>query len=119
MRWLDDGNELKRNVLDSEFYENLIRELKTVEVLYIDDFFKSENNTKPTPADIKLANEILNYRYDYARSHKERFITIISTERSIEQLQEYDMALAGRIIEMTKPDYLVKVFGKEKNYRLK
>ena len=119
MRWLDDGNELKRNVLDSEFYENLIRELKTVEVLYIDDFFKSENNTKPTPADIKLANEILNYRYDYARSHKERFITIISTERSIEQLQEYDMALAGRIIEMTKPDYLVKVFGKEKNYRLR
>lgn len=119
MQWLDDGNRLKRNAMDSELFDNLISELKTVEVLYIDDFFKSENNTKPTPADIKLANEILNYRYNTARTSKERLITIISTERTIEQLLEYDEALAGRIMEMSKPNSFVQIIGKEKNYRLR
>lgn len=119
MQWLDDGNKLKRNAMDSEFYENMISELKDVEVLYIDDFFKSQNDTKPTPADIKLANEILNYRYNAARTSKERLITIISTERTIEQLIEYDVALAGRILEMSKPNSFVQIVGKEKNYRLK
>ena len=119
MQWLDDGNRLKRNAMDSELFDSLMSELKEVDVLYIDDFFKSDNNAKPTPADIKLANEILNYRYNTARTSKDRLITIISTERTIEQLISYDEALAGRIIEMSKPNSFVQLIGKEKNYRLK
>lgn len=119
MQWIDESNRLKRNMMDNELYDRLMNELKEIEVLYIDDFFKSENNTKPTSADIKLANEILNYRYNVARISKERFITIISTERTIGQLMEYDEALAGRIIEMTKPNNFIQLIGKEKNYRLK
>lgn len=119
MRWLDDGNKLKRNAMNSETYEAIIDDLKNVEVLYIDDFWKSDNNSKPSPADIKIANEILNYRYNEALSKNERLITIISSERTLEQLTSYDVAIAGRMVEMSKPDYLIEIRGAEKNYRLK
>lgn len=120
MPWLDESVELKQNIVSApEEYRAKIEQLKTVEVLYIDDFFKSENNTPPTAADIKLANEILNYRYNKARMQKERYLTIISSERTIGQLMEYDKAIAGRIIEMSKPDYLITINDDNKNYRLR
>ena len=120
MMWLDDSTALKQCITDGERYGNLISEYKNVQVLYIDDFFKNDNETKPSPADIKLANEILNYRYNKARMDKSmRWITIISSERTFEQLLNYDPALAGRIAEMTKPDNLIILSGMDKNYRLK
>lgn len=118
MAWVDESTEIKQYATDGEKYKSKIDELKRVQVLYIDDFFKSENLTKPTPADIKLANEILNYRYNRARMSPEKCVTIISSERTIRQLMEYDKAVAGRIIEMSKP-YLLQMLGIEKNYRLK
>lgn len=118
MAWIDDSTEIKQYVTDGEKYRAKIEELKSVQVLYIDDFFKSENLTKPTAADIKLANEIFNYRYNKARMSSEKCITIISSERTIHQLMDYDKAIAGRIIEMSKP-YLLQMLGAEKNYRLK
>lgn len=120
MMWLDDSTALKQAITDGEKYKEMIDEYKDVQVLYIDDFFKSDNETKPSPADIKLANEILNYRYNKARMDKsKRWITIISSERTLEQLLAYDQALAGRIVEMSKPDNLIMLEGIEKNYRLR
>lgn len=120
MAWLDDSTELKQLITDGERYGEKIKEYKEADILYIDDFFKSENNTKPSAADIKLANEILNYRYNKARMDKsKRWITLISSERTIQQLMEYDKAIAGRIVEMSSPEYLTQVIGEEKNYRLK
>ena len=121
MMWLDEVTILNQSISnDPNRYEELMKELKDAQVLYIDDFFKSDNDAKPSPADIKRANEIINYRYNKARMDRsKRWITILSSERTFEQLLEYDKALAGRIFEMTKPDNLIMLSGIEKNYRLK
>ena len=121
MMWLDEVNVLNQSISNNpERYEEMMKELKETQVLYIDDFFKSENEARPSAAEIKRANEILNYRYNKARmDNYKRWITIISSERTIEQLLEYDTALGGRMVEMTKPDNLIMLSGAEKNYRLK
>ena len=121
MLWLDESVALKQAVTDSEEYQEMIREIKDAQVLYIDDFLKTGRNTDPTDADIKLAMEILNYRYNKARSDKSRrWITIISSERSIGEILDYDEATGSRITEMTKPDYYLFIAkDKSKNYRLK
>lgn len=117
MSWLETANELKQNALNKIDYQKIISDLKDIEVLYIDDFLKSNNKSEPTTADIKLANEILNYRYN--KSMKSQYTrTIISSERLIKQLIEYDSAVAGRIVECAN-EYLTQVIGKEKNYRLR
>lgn len=121
MLWLDESVALKQAVTDSDKYSSLMDEIKNTQVLYIDDFLKTGKNEEPTQADIKLAMEILNYRYNKARSDKsKRYITIISSERSIAEIIEYDEATGSRISEMTKPDYYLFIAkDKNKNYRLK
>ena len=116
MSWIEDSRRLKSHINDDD-YDDLISQYKNAEVLYIDDFFKSENNTAPTNADIKLAIEILNYRYNKARISDESLKTIISSERLIEQLVSYDEAIAGRIVEMAD-NYLV-LLKNASNYRLR
>ena len=112
MSWLTDSVKLKQNINNYEIYEPLIRDYKTCEVLYVDDLFKSDNNTPPTPADIKLAMEIFNYRYN------NKLKTLVSGERLIKQLMEYDTAIVGRLVEMSE-GYLTEIVGREKNYRLR
>lgn len=120
MAWVDDSSELKQSITDGEKYSARIREFKNADVLYIDDLFKTESGTDPTAADIRLAYEILNYRYNKARMDKsKRWATIISSEKSINELLKYDKAIAGRIVEMSSPEYLTVVSGIEKNYRLR
>lgn len=121
MLWLDESVALKQSVTDSEEYQEMIKEIKNAQVLYIDDFLKTGKNSDPTEADIKLAMEILNYRYNKARSDRsKRYITIISSERSISEILDFDEATGSRIAEMTKPDYYLFVSKDvNKNYRLK
>lgn len=120
MLWIDESTKIKQIALDQAKYSSMVEELKNVPVLYIDDFFKTDKTTKPTAADVRLANEIINYRYNKCRSDKSnRMVTIISTELSIKQMNEIDSAITGRIVEMAKPNYIVQVFGSDKNYRLK
>lgn len=115
--WLETANELKQCINDKAQYQSIMQAIKDIEVLYIDDFWKSNNKSEPTPADIKLANEILNYRYN--KSMKDNFTkTIISSERFVNQFIEYDSAIAGRIVE-SADEYLTQITGKEKNYRLR
>lgn len=121
MLWRDDVTKLKASITDATAYENLILEYKNAEVLYIDDLFKNGkgNDGKvqpPTGADIQIAFEILNYRYN-----NKNLITIISSERGVHELLDIDEALAGRISEMS----FDKGFGfniradRTKNYRLR
>lgn len=121
MLWLDESVALKQSVNDHDKYNALMNEIKNTQVLYIDDFLKTGKNEEPTQADIKLAMEILNYRYNKARSDKsKRYITIISSERSIGEILDYDEATGSRIMEMTKPDYYLFIAkDQSKNYRLK
>ncbi len=120
MLWLDESIKIKQVVNDNKQYGSMIEELKNIPALYIDDFLKTEKGGAPTSADIRLANEIINYRYNKCRADKsQRHITIISTEWLLPQLNEFDNALAGRIYELSKPDFFIQITGAEKNYRLK
>ena len=116
MSWIEESRRLKSHINDKE-YDEIIEPFKNAEVLYIDDFFKSDNNTPPSNADIKLANEILNYRYNKARMEHRCCKTIISSERTLQQLINYDEAIAGRIVELS--DGYLKVLKENTiNYRL-
>jgi DNA replication protein DnaC len=112
MSWLTESVKLKQNVNNAEVYEPLIEDYKNCEVLYIDDFFKQDNECKPSSADIKLANEILNYRYNADKQ------TLISSERLVKDLMGIDEAVIGRMVEKAE-EYLTEIVGKEKNYRLR
>lgn len=121
MLWREEIPQIKAAVNDFDKYNELMKPLKETEVLYIDDLFKTgkDNNGKvarPTAADVNIAFEVINYRYN-----NPRLITIISTERDIQELFDIDEAIAGRIIEKAKPggySFLVKR-EKSNNWRLK
>ena len=107
MSWRDESTNLKSNVMDSEYYTARMNKLKTVSVLYIDDFLKAGDSD----ADIRLAFEILNARYN-----DRKLRTIISSEREITTLFDRDEALAGRIYERAKR-YIVQ--SPKNNWRIK
>lgn len=113
MLWRDDSIKLKAKVNDEE-YENLIGEYKKAELLYIDDFFKTQKDKPVTQADVNLAFEIINYRDNNPQS-----ITIISSELLTEQLVEIDEATAGRIIKHSKGFIFNIKQDRARNYRLK
>ena len=109
MLWTMESTQLKSLVGDAEAYSKRMNELRTSDVLYIDDLFKGSC----TAADIKLAFDLLNSR---AQSEK---ITIISSELTPEQLMNVDEALAGRIIEMCGCHYRCIKKNRQNNYRLR
>ena len=117
MLWRDEAGRLKSLVNDEE-YGDTIAEYKEVDVLYIDDLFKTGKSADrkfqmPTQGDINLAFEILNNR---AMSGK---TTIISTECTLPELIEIDEAIAGRIKQMSG-DYCMSIAkDRNKNYRLR
>ena len=113
MLWRDEIVELKQFVNDFEMYQAKINLLKTVPLLYIDDFFKTEQGKTPTQADIQLAYEILNYRYN------KQLMTIISSELQVGELIEIDEAIAGRIVEMCRENVLNISRDTKRNYRLR
>jgi len=115
MLWRDDSVRLKAIVNNDEEYAAAIVPLKTVDVLYIDDFFKTERGKPPTTADINLAFEILNYRYN-----NRNLVTIISCELLMEDLIDIDQAVGSRIYELSKVNYCVQIgYAREKNFRLR
>lgn len=119
MLWRDDIVQLKANVTNPEEYAKLMTELKTAEVLYIDDLFKTGKDgegkaQRPTAADVNIAFELLNYRYN-----NPNLITIISSECRSTDILDIDEAVGGRIIEKTR-GYAINIKpDRSKNYRLK
>lgn len=119
MLWRDDVVKLKMHLTDFSEYGKMMSEYKQAEVLYIDDLFKTgkgkdSDTQRPTAADVNIAFELLNYRYN-----NPKLITIISSECTIVDLLDIDEAIGGRINEKAgyyatsiKPD-------KKKNYRTK
>lgn len=102
MEWREEVPKIKASITDSVRYADMMKELKEADVLYIDDLFKTGKNAEgfaaqPTAADVNLAFEIINYRYN-----QPELITIISSERTLIELMEIDEAIAGRIAERTK-----------------
>lgn len=120
MVWIDESQRIKGLVNDPE-YVTIMDEFKKTDVLYIDDLFKPIKNAKgeitpPSYADIRLAMEIINYRYN-----NPGLITIISCERTIGEMIELDEALAGRISQLSDEGGYCINLNKDirKNWRLR
>lgn len=118
MQWLDVVDDLNNTrYRQVERYEEIMNDLKNVEVLYIDDFLKGDNTVKPSSADIKLAYRIINARYVKSRADTtKRYITVISSEWLLSQIDGFDTATAGRIKEMAQ-NFVIRLEGADKNQR--
>lgn len=105
--WNANGRQLKAASMEDD--SGLWDKYKKCELLYVDDLFKGKLD--PTDADVRLAFELLDYRYG------NQLTTIISSEMSFGQLTALDEAVAGRIKEMCG-SYLVNIEkAPEKNFR--
>lgn len=113
MLWRDEAVKLRACVNDDAEYSRLMRPLKMVDVLYIDDFLKTEQNSRPTPGDINVAFELINARYaDRTKT------TLFSSEKDIDGIMAIDEAIGSRIYERAKEYCLVIGKDPAKNYRL-
>ena len=96
----------------------MIERYKTSEVLYIDDLFKTADQggakVPPSSADVRLAFEIVNYRYN-----NPDLLTIVSTEYYAGQLIDIDEAVGSRIIEKSGGNSFNIAKSRDRNYRLK
>lgn len=113
MLWRDEIVRIKATVTDETAYRDAVEPLKHVEALYIDDFFKTESGKQPTSADINVAFELLNHRYINNKP------TIISSERSVDDLLAIDEATGSRIYQMTRDHCINIARGAGRNYRLR
>lgn len=109
MLWMQHVNEIKYK---REENFPLLKKYRDVNVLYIDDFLKTKDGKDPTKVEIELAFEILDARY---RDNK---ISIISSEKTIEQIKAYDYAVAGRIVENSGTNLLKLGKDERKDMRI-
>ena len=126
MMWKEEVKQLKSCVNDEQVYNEKISKIKDVPVLYIDDLFKptrdreTGNMLNPTAADINIAYEIINYRYNQPKLR-----TIISSELTLWEIVSIDEATGSRIFEKVcgatgKPKYQINIKkDPSKNYRLR
>ncbi len=112
MLWSEEAKKLKAFVNDVN-YQDMISLYKNIDVLYIDDFLKVKNGEVPTAADINLAFEIINHRLlDKSK------ITIISSEKTLEDILDYDEATMSRIYQQAGIYKISVAKDRSKNYRL-
>ena len=99
--------KIKQSITDEASYSKVLGMYMDADVLYIDDMLKG----KLTETDVNVMYEIINYRY------MSNLPLVISTEKSLEGLLEFDEATGSRIIEMCR-DNIVWIEGREFNYRM-
>jgi DNA replication protein DnaC len=114
MLWIEESKKLKALVSDYQEYQKAIAPYKNVPVLYIDDFLKTRQGEMPTQADISLAFEIINHRL-----MEQGKITIISSEKTLGEMLEYDEATMSRIFMECGEYKNIIERDIKKNYRLK
>lgn len=112
LMWRDQINRLK-TFTEPEERDALLKAYKAADVLYVDDFLKCGRNEQPTKADLDIALEIIMARYNQPGK-----LTILSMERSVEELLDLDEALGSRVFERSKGHYL-RFTGTDKNWRLR
>lgn len=116
MAWRDLIDSLKlwkksAYIENQKNYEKEMNELKTTEVLYIDDFLKLlPVSGFEREAELDLAYSIINSRYN------NNLITIITTEELLDDLNYIDKAIASRIVEKSK-EFCFQLKGDDKNQR--
>lgn len=107
MAYRNAVTKIKQHVTDEERYSREVSLYSKARVLYIDDLLKG----RLTETDVNIMYEIINYRY------MNNLPVIISTEKSLEELLEFDEAVGSRMIEMCRGN-IVTLQGKDLNYRL-
>lgn len=117
MVWRDDIARLKALSMEADERQRMIDRFKKAEVLYVDDLFKTGKGfdgeaQKPTGADINVAFEIFNYRYN-----NPHLLTIVSSESTIDDILRIDEATGGRIFERAVVFNLAA--DQSRNYRLR
>ena len=117
MPWREKTAQMKAMSLDNEQRAALLDGYKTAPILYVDDLYKTgrspDGTASPTAADVGLAFEIFNYRYN------NRLPTIISTERTPQELVGIDEATGSRIAEMCDKNIYAIRRDPKRNYRLR
>jgi DNA replication protein DnaC len=113
MVWVEDSKPLKALVNDIG-YQEAVSKYKNVDVLYIDDFLKTQQGEQPTKGDINLAFELLNRRLLNPEQ-----ITIISSEKTMPDLLGYDEGTMSRIYKLCGPYKTDIAKDIKKNYRLR
>lgn len=109
MLWIEDSATIKAESGTPE-YDRLVERYQDADVLIIDDLF----NVKPSDADIKLARTILDVRY------VNNLPTIITSEMMLDEMNEVDDAITGRIAERCEEGHLIQIAqNPERNYRLR
>ena len=118
MQWVTDSRALKAVANDLEGFDALADPYTTVEILLIDDLFKSQHRqgdrVRPTEADARVAFEIINARYIQDKP------TIITSEWHLTtDLMEADAGTFSRVYQKCK-GFLCEISrDNSKNYRLR
>lgn len=120
MIWPKELPVIQGLVNEPERYTALMRELETVDVLYIDDLFNNGMEggrlRSPSGPETKRAFEILNQR-----CINEKLVTIISSEFTIPDLANIAENIAGRIVENAGDgEYCINIRkDPKKNWRMR
>lgn len=86
--WSDLVHKFEQSRFSTVEHDKLIADISGVDVLYIDDLFKTQRNAE-------IAYEVINLRYIGRKP------LIISTEALVSTIAEIDPAIEGRITEMS------------------
>ncbi len=108
-KWREMALELMRNQFREEEYYESLNKFTNVPVLYIDDFLKGSVSDGFKNA----AYDIIDSRYRKGKA------TIITSEKTTDDLRDIDEAIGSRIYEMTKGNYHQIRKDANKNIRLK
>lgn len=100
---------LKQTSMDETDYLRELEKYTNPTVLFLDDFLKGE----PTVADRKYIYKVINTRYLKGKP------IIISTEKSIKEILEFDEAIGSRLIEQAKGNIIEFPRDFSNNYRLR
>lgn len=96
---------------DLEFAEwgaERLEELKKVDILFIDDLFRSARVKPINEVEREKAKAIIDYRY------RHKLITIISSELYLSEIEEFDEAIGSRIYEMCSKGKFIANTKREK-----
>jgi DNA replication protein DnaC len=111
LQWKPLFDKLVRTKFKDFEQEQVLRECKNADVLYIDDFLKTPRNIAPSPEMVAYALEIVDARY--IADNK----TIFSTEFTLNEIMDFDEALGGRIREKTEGNMCIVKREEGRNYR--
>lgn len=103
MRWLDIMRDVKA------FKQHQLAQAKTAQILFLDDLYKID----PTKEELRATYELIDYRYTHD------LITVITTERTPEEMVAIDEAVIGRIIEKCGKSWINVPREKNDNHRLR